>query len=192
MISESNQHPLDAIFLESENGVDYRKLCDLLKTGQWQDADRETIQAMLKAANRINEGWFDSESLQKFSCADLRTIDRLWMTASKDHFGFSIQKEIWVDCGSPISPSKNWDRFCIMVGWKSEQANDVSYFDLSFNPVLSPRGELPGGFGLGWFGFDWVDLWNSEEDGGFVGLEFVSSLSQRLTNCCSKATLIHL
>jgi GUN4-like len=194
MISESKYpHPLDIIILDSENGVDYRKLCDLLKTGQWREADQETIQVMLKAANRVNERWFNSESLQKFPCKDLRTIDQLWMTASNDHFGFSIQKKIWEDCGSAISPGKNWDRFCIRVGWKDKQTNDdVSYFDLSFNPSLAPKGELPGGFGLGWFGFDWIDSWNPGEDGGFLGLEFVSSLSQRLMNCSIEPALIHL
>ncbi|PSB59006.1 GUN4 domain-containing protein [Chamaesiphon polymorphus] len=186
MVSESKYpHPLEAIVLDSKNGVDYRKLCDLLKTGQWREADRETIQVMLKAANRVNEHWFNSESLQKFPCKDLRTIDRLWMTASNGHFGFSIQKKIWEDCGSAISPGKNWTQFCVRVGWWK---NDdwVSYEELSFNQSLSPKGQLPGGFGIGWFGYDWVDLWNTDQDGGFLGLGFVSSLSQRLANCSIK------
>ena len=33
------QHPLDAIVLDSENGVDYCKLRDLLKAGKWKAAD---------------------------------------------------------------------------------------------------------------------------------------------------------
>jgi GUN4-like len=140
---------------------------------------------MFKAANRVNESWFNSESLQKFPYEDLRTIDQLWMTASDGHFGFSIQKKIWEDCGSVISPSKNWTQFCVRVGWWK---NDdwVSYEELSFNQSLSPKGQLPGGFGIGWFGYDWVDLWNTGEDEGFLGLGFVSSLSQRLANCSMK------
>ncbi len=186
MVSESKYpHPLDAIVLDSKNGVDYRRLYDLLKTGQWREADRETLRVMLKAANRVNEHWFNSENLQNFPCKDLRTIDRLWMTASNSHFGFSIQKKIWEDCGSPISPGKNSTQFCVRVGWWK---NDdwVSYEELSFNPSLSSKGQLPGVFGIGIVGYDWVDLWNPDEDGGFLGLGFVSSLSQRLANCSIK------
>jgi hypothetical protein len=39
-------------------------------------------------------------------------IDRLWVAASQGHFGFSVQKQIWQDCGSPMGPGKDWDRFC--------------------------------------------------------------------------------
>lgn len=142
-------HPLDAIPLDSEKGVDYRKLRDLLKAGQWREADEETLQVMLKAANRVSAG-FDSNSLQKFPCKDLKTIDQLWVTASNGHFGFSVQKKIWEDCRSPINSGKNWDQFCIRVGWQDKQATAyVSYSDLSFNPYLSPTGELPWG---GWQG----------------------------------------
>lgn len=138
------QHPLDAIPLNSEKDVDYRKLRDLLKAGQWKEADQETLQVMLKAANRVSNGYLDSASLKNFPCKDLKTIDQLWVTASDGHFGFSVQKKIWEDCGSPTSSGKNWNQFCVRVGWKNKQATAyVNYSDLKFNPSLSPIGELP-------------------------------------------------
>jgi hypothetical protein len=141
----SAQTPLDAIPLDSEKGVNYRKLRDLLKVGKWKEADQETLQVMLKAANRVSEDYLDSSSLKTFPCKDLKTIDQLWVTASNGHFGFSVQKKIWEDCGSPTSSGKNWDRFCVRVGWKNKQATAyVSYSNLKFRRSLSPEGKLPG------------------------------------------------
>jgi hypothetical protein len=135
---------LDTIPLDSEKGVDYRKLRDLLKAGQWKEADQETFQALRKSANQLTGAYLDPDSLKNFSCTDLRTIDQLWVTASDGHFGFSVQKQIWEDCSSSTNSDKNWDRFCVKVGWKNQQATTcVSYSDLKFNPSLSPKGELP-------------------------------------------------
>jgi uncharacterized caspase-like protein len=138
------QHPLDAIPLDSEKGIDYRKLHDLLKAGQWREADQETHQVMLKAASRVSKGWLNSESYKKFPCKDLKTIDQLWVTASDGHFGFSIQKKIWKDCGSPTWHGKNWDKFCIRLGWQNEPATAyVDDSDLRCDLSLSLKGELP-------------------------------------------------
>jgi uncharacterized caspase-like protein len=142
-----DQHPLDTIPLDSENSVNYRKLRDLLKGGQWQEADIETLQVMLQASNRVRDSWLDSDSLKIFPSKDLKTIDQLWVTASKGHLGFSVQRKIWENCGSPTGSGKNWDRFCVRVGWKKKRllqdAIYVNYSDLYFNPSLSPKGELP-------------------------------------------------
>lgn len=141
--SQTN-HPLDAIPLDSEDGVDYRKLRDLLKAGRWRKANEETLQVMLEASHRVSEGNLNSESLTKFPCKDLKTINHLWVTASNGHFGFSIQKRIWEDCGSPTRPGRKWDKFCARLGWQDKQATAyVSYSDLRFNPSLSLTGELP-------------------------------------------------
>jgi GUN4-like/Caspase domain len=140
------QQPLDAIPLESENGVDYRKLRDLLKASQWRKADRETLHVMLQVSNRESVGWLNSDDLKNFPCKDLKTIDRLWVTASNDHFGFSVQMQIWQECGSSTGFDKNWDRFCVRVGWQSKNrttANYVDYVCLGFDPSISSRGELP-------------------------------------------------
>jgi GUN4-like/Caspase domain len=135
---------IDAVFLESEKGVDYRNLRDLLKTGKWREADQETLNVMLKAANRESEGWLDADTLNNFPCKDLKTIDLLWMTASNGHFGFSVQKKIWEDCNSPISYDDNWEKFGDYVGWRKD-GSWLNYSNLQFDHELSPRGELPTG-----------------------------------------------
>ena len=105
---------IDSIPLESEKGVDYRKLRDLLKAKNWEAADRETLQVMLQATDRTSQGWLDPDSLKNFPCKDLRTIDGLWVDASHGHFGFSVQKKIWESTG------KDWNYFCDQVGWEEQ------------------------------------------------------------------------
>ncbi|MFM6912622.1 MAG: GUN4 domain-containing protein, partial [Dolichospermum sp.] len=68
--------------LQSSCGVDYRKLRDLLAAGKWKEADEETRQVMLAVAKREREGWLNVESIDNFPCADLRTIDQLWVKYS--------------------------------------------------------------------------------------------------------------
>lgn len=106
--------------LLSEKNIDYTRLQDLLAAGKWQEADQETLAVMLKAAGQEKEGWLDTESIEKFPCIDLRTIDRLWLKYSNGRFGFSIQKRIWEivggkpgNCGDKI-----YEKFGDRVGWR--------------------------------------------------------------------------
>jgi GUN4-like len=136
---------IDAIPLESEKEVDYRKLRDLLKAKKWEEADSETLQVMLQVADRKSQGKLDADSCKKFPCKDLRTIDQLWVTASKSHFGFSVQKSIWEKCGSPKFDGNDWDRFCLSVGWQNRAATAyLNYSNFKKNPSTSHAGELPG------------------------------------------------
>lgn len=122
----------------------YDTLAALLKAGKWKDADQETAKVMLEVAGQTERGYLDEEDLQKFPCEDLLTIDRLWVEASNGHFGFSVQKKIWENCGSPSSDGEEWDRFCVRVGWQNSDATAyVEYQDLKKNASLSPLGELP-------------------------------------------------
>ncbi|MFM6266365.1 MAG: GUN4 domain-containing protein, partial [Dolichospermum sp.] len=68
--------------LKSDVGMDYRKLRDLLKAGKWKEADEETLRVMLCVGEREREGWLNVESIDNFPCADLRTIDQLWVKYS--------------------------------------------------------------------------------------------------------------
>jgi GUN4-like/Caspase domain len=128
-ITQPQENPINAIALNSEKGVDYRKLRDLLKAGQWEDADQETFRVMLQVTNRPCADRVDFQSLKIFPCKDLKTIDQLWVTASAGHFGLSIQKKIWEDCGSPRNSGKNWDQLCVRVGWQNKERTAYRYSD---------------------------------------------------------------
>ena len=147
--------------LKSALGVDYTRLRDLLAAGEWKDAYRETFKVMLKAARREKEGWFDTNSIENFPCDDLRTIDQLWVKYSQGHFGFSVQKKIWLEVGGKV----DYDTECKLgdrVGWRKRRKGRkdwLNYNDLTFN-LQAPEGHLPWvrccvqvGFGLvGWWG----------------------------------------
>jgi hypothetical protein len=120
----------------------YTKLEALLKARKWEEADRETDQVMLQISGQEERGFLISDDFTNFPCANLLAIDKLWVEASSGHFGFSVQKNIWMDCGSPMGGGKDWDRFCNKVGWKNV-SKYVSYRALKKNPTLSPAGELP-------------------------------------------------
>jgi hypothetical protein len=131
--------------LRSKKGVDYRRLRNYLRDGQWRKADQETDRVMLKAADREKQRYLDIDDIKSFPCQDLQTIDQLWVAASKGRFGFSVQKRIWQECGSPTSLGEEWDRFCVKVGWKNQQATAyVPYDDYKFDPLISQKGGLPG------------------------------------------------
>ncbi|MGK7914977.1 MAG: GUN4 domain-containing protein [Prochloraceae cyanobacterium] len=143
----------DPILLSKTTDIDYSPLSDLLEAEEWIEADRETTIRMLHAAGREQEGWFRPEDLNKFSCEDLRIIDRLWLDSSQGKFGFSVQKEIWQNNGSPTadSPREIWRQFYIDIGWKTEESGTesnrgyVSYRDLGeLTDILTIKnGNLP-------------------------------------------------
>jgi len=114
---EEQKRRADQDELASEKRIDYTKLRGLLKANQWKEADHETYLRMLEAVGRQDGDWIRAKELEDFPCQDLKTIDCLWVNYSKGHFGFSVQKKIWQDCGSPKSSGNDWDRFCVKVGW---------------------------------------------------------------------------
>ncbi|MGA1625185.1 MAG: GUN4 domain-containing protein [Prochlorothrix sp.] len=142
---------MDAVPLKSEKGVDYTRLRDLLKSGQWKEADLETGKLMERVLG--TSSWYKiykEKLLLKFPCADLKTIDQLWVRASQGRYGFSVQKEIYVKCGA--KPDGNypgdtiWYKFCNEVGWRVKNSW-VSYGDLDWGGTGVP-GHLPGRFGV--------------------------------------------
>ena len=142
--------------LSSDVGVDYTRLRDLLKSGEWKEADKETLAVMLKVANR-EEGWLDINSIKNFPCTDLRTIDQLWVKYSDGRFGFSVQKRIYDDV------EENYGKLGDRIGWRVK-GNWIAMADVTYN-TSAPLGHLPG---IGVVGH-WLLVY--------------SSLASRLANC---------
>jgi GUN4-like/NACHT domain len=137
----------------------YQKLEALLKAQQWKAADEETYRLMITTVGKEVGQYFTSDELLNFPCEELRAIDKLWIDYSNGHFGFSVQKDIYVACGGKLDgeyPGEEiWKTFGDRVGWrKNNEWQDYSRLDPSF---LSPRGIFPvgfvGGVGCGlWWG----------------------------------------
>jgi hypothetical protein len=139
----------------SAEGVDYRRLRDLLKAGKWKEADQETVKRMLEVAGRTKESYLQTEDIDRFPCEDLRTIDQLWVHYSDSKFGFSVQAKIYRELGGTREyDRKVWEKFGDRVGWRVG-GNWLNYSDFTFN-TSAPSAHLPGFFGwspfLGWFG----------------------------------------
>ncbi|MBF2075968.1 MAG: GUN4 domain-containing protein [Synechococcales cyanobacterium C42_A2020_086] len=124
----------------------YAKLRDLLAAQDWKAADKETADRMCEVMDRQKEGWLGAEDIKKFPCQDLRNIDRLWVRYSQGKFSFSVQKKIWEICGSPTSYGTGWEKFGVIVGWRTEGkwGEWLPYSRLTYS-LDAPKGHLPSG-----------------------------------------------
>ena len=140
----------------------YEKLLNYLASASWREADKETYRLMITTVGKEEGQWFDQADLDNFPCEDLLTIDQLWMNYSKTpdypngKWGFSVQKQIWQECGSPMSYNDEWEKFGDLVGWRKD--NDwVTSNHLTSDLKKSLAGEFPLG-GLGWVGWGFSSL----------------------------------
>jgi hypothetical protein len=130
----------------------YQQLEEYLEAKQWQEADYETYRLMITAVGKDEGNLFGTKDLREFPCDELLAIDRLWVEYSKKHgfeFGFSVQKDIYVDCGGKLDfrypSSETWEKFCKETAWKKD-GKYVSYPNPFFeNNFMCMKGHLPIG-----------------------------------------------
>lgn len=130
----------------------YPQLAKYLKNGQWKAADYETYRIMITTVGKEERDWFTSDELLNFPCEELLAIDYLWVKHSRGQFGFSVQKEIYIQCGGVPDGTydkKVYEKFGDAVGWR-ENDEWLWYSELKFD-TSSPSGHLPGGAGRGQF-----------------------------------------
>lgn len=130
--------PTGIVPLQSERGIDYSPLQQLLAVQNWQAADRLTLQKLCELAGTaaVQRKWLYFTEVENFPIPDLQTINNLWLVHSEGKFGFSIQREIWLALG------KNWENFWFKIGWKTD--NNWTRYPDSFTWNLSaPKGHLP-------------------------------------------------
>jgi hypothetical protein len=183
---ERQQAPASPISLSSVGGVDYTKLRDLLASGKFKEADRETYEVMLKAMGR--------ESLNRMPCQDLTMIDQLWRQSSNGRFGFRVQQRIYQSMPGGKDPTGNgvpYNQFMIKVGWSSG-GHAKRYDQLDFT-LTAPEGHLPASFTnivahTTLLHEKGVKNSNSFGAGMAIGLGIWSFLSQR--ELCTPAPLI--
>jgi serine protease Do len=129
--------------------VIFQNLESLLKAGKWRDADEETWGLMLKLTKREQEGWLRIEDVKNFPRQELRKMDQLWVKYSNGKFGFSVQKQIWLNLGGKLDGELDWDTYQKLgdrVGWRKN--NDwLSYDSYTFD-TNARAGYLPTPAGL--------------------------------------------
>ncbi len=148
----------------------YQKLETYLENKQWYEADQETYKLMITAVGKEDGQWFSEKDLKEFPCDELLAIDKLWVEYSKKHgfeFGFSVQKQIYVDCGGKLDfsfPSEEtWEKFCDRTAWRKD-GKWMNYPNPFFENNFMIRGHLPCGKDGGSFGDeDWGLLFSHQD-----------------------------
>ncbi len=132
-------HPLK---LASAVGIDYTKLQNLLLIKNWHKADIETEKIMLKICKRKKTNSLNDGKIDNFPLKDLLTIDRLWLHYSNKHFGFSIQKQIYLSLGgTKVYNQEIWEAFGSRIGWYNQE-RWLYYREINYS-LSAPTGHLP-------------------------------------------------
>ena len=137
----------------------YADLARYLKNGEWKAADEETYRLMITEVGKEEGQWLDPDDLSQFPCEPLKKIDELWVKHSGGRFGFSVQKEMYLECGGVADgryDAAAWRELCKMNGWDSRTKFDIA----------SPNGHLPS------------NIYRVS-----VGGEEISSLASKLVSC---------
>lgn len=130
--------PSGVIPLDSEQGVNYELLQQLLVEQKFQAADQLTLQKLceLTGPAAVQRKWLYFTEINRFPATDLQTINRLWLAYSEGKFGFSVQRQIWLSVG------KDWDAFWPKIGWKT--GNNWTRYPQEFTwDLTAPKGHLP-------------------------------------------------
>ena len=88
--------------------TNYERLEALLAAHQWQEADQQTTDIILRESNwgistwkmwgvallsgKLT-GWY--EPIKQYPCHNLETLDNLWLKYSDGRFGLSVQQQIF-------------------------------------------------------------------------------------------------
>lgn len=143
--SEKIQHSLYNYFsngivqLKSSLNVDYQPLQNLLMAYDYKEADKLTQLQLCKLAGldrSSTRNWLYFTDIALLPSDDLLTIDLLWRTYSRDKFGFSQQRKIW------LKNSADWSKFWRQIGWIDQGVARRYPDEFTWN-IDAPHGHLP-------------------------------------------------
>ena len=127
--------------LQASRQPSYAQLEKYLQNKQWQQADQESDRILLKIAKE--DSALDAQSIANFPCKSLGRIDKLWTDNSEGRFGFTPQKQAYLETGNQISQytESTYQAFGDRVGWRTFAFWSL-YGDLKFTDI-APVGHLP-------------------------------------------------
>jgi hypothetical protein len=126
----------------SDVGMNYKTLRQFLAKRQWEAAAAETKYLIFQITARqnrppIGHDWVTKAGVEQFPCRDLQTIDKLWVEASQQRYGFSVQAKLWglsFDSATVRQDPERWKRYRQHLGWQPRE-------DKEFQPDI--EGRLP-------------------------------------------------
>jgi serine/threonine-protein kinase len=131
------------IYLKPDLIGNYNQLEKYLKTQDWQKANQETIDIMLKVTKRDSKDGLDDNAIKNFPCQDLVHLNQLWQNYSQGKFGFRAQKSKYEETGN-ITGKYNSNTFIPFgenTGWY-QRGEWISDSQLDFSNEALP-GHLP-------------------------------------------------
>nr|ARO91396.1 conserved hypothetical plastid protein [Rhodochaete parvula]ASK39709.1 hypothetical protein Rhodc_177 [Rhodochaete parvula] len=123
--------PLNSTFY-----LHHSRLQDLLLKDNFQEADKFTATFLCLLADLKDRNWLYFSDVSKIAGLDLQIIDNMWKIYSQGKFGFSIQKQIW------LNNNCNWDLLWDKLGWRKDNVLCRYPTDFVWN-LNAPVGHLP-------------------------------------------------
>ena len=116
-----------------------------LQNKQWQAADLETSRLMIQIGDKHEKGYLNEDDINNFPCKELRMINDLWVKNSDGKFGFTVQKQIWLECGGKIGKYDReiYIKFAEKVRWYFRGSGWVSNSIKYIQNEHTPFGHLP-------------------------------------------------
>jgi hypothetical protein len=153
--------PQKPVKIESAFNIDYQPLIEMLRNHQWWKADQETARIMLILCHQEKQGYLSETDLYKLPKQELLKLDEMWLNASSNKFGFSVQNKLYQSLGGrKFFEPEIWRKFGETVGWYHE-GKWLNYEQLNFSEK-APIGHLPVmGDGLVWFVGGWEGSFNA-------------------------------
>ncbi|MEO1743132.1 MAG: GUN4 domain-containing protein [Cyanobacteria bacterium J06629_9] len=136
----------DATFTALQEAC-YTQLEQYMVDGDWKAADQYTYRMLYQVLKKPHKSGFNPRELLNFPCEDLVRIDGLWVQHSQGKFGFSVQKDLWVECGGKLDGKWDFETYKKLsdrMGWRIDgkfRFDQISY-ELKDSSI---PGHLPAG-----------------------------------------------
>jgi hypothetical protein len=128
--------PMPEPEVTSKPNLDYERLQQLMKAGEWTDANLLTSRILLTIGGGDEPGYLTATQIGKMSCTELKTVDDLWRYYSGARSGLVAQAKVWRQLQqSSTDSTKTLKQFETRVGWHKDK--------LTANPKTAQIGHLP-------------------------------------------------
>jgi hypothetical protein len=117
--------------------INYDRLQSFLSVGNLRQADLETNKLLQTIEDEERNYRRTTNKWDFLAHESINEIDRLWIELSGGRFGFSVQTNLYRQCGGTNSLINSglivWKNFCKEVGWLGSGCDDSTIRNLNFN-----------------------------------------------------------
>nr|QUE28362.1 Ycf53 [Pseudoerythrocladia kornmannii] len=145
LLNSNNSRILELLEANFEHGLvdsnstfyfSHIELQKLLLENNFQEADIYTSKLLCNLANINTRKWLYFSDVNKIPQNELVIVDMLWKIFSQGKFGFSVQRQIW------LNNDKNWNLLWDKIGWRNQEVL-CRYPEEFVWDLTAPIGHLP-------------------------------------------------